>query len=266
MSRPKVWPTSNLLPSGCQPHNLRKMAHGLPHPAWGCWDAEITFPKGFQGNSGLWSGLALQRCTIHSKMPPQMLCRAVQELCRCLTSMIESGDLVNLKMLDVAKRNPVAPASKGRALSLMPRVEPPVSVTAPSQLTTSEPEEAAPPEELALVPRWETTGTPWLLPVMDRWVQFTPTGAGRLAHEHNPGSPTGFCLIGVHTGDYITFSSDGWGMLWVTVPDCCPNVPDLGTPTIGPAHTPRSTWLWGGALSKHNALYLIYEWLQVGPA
>ena len=46
--------------------------------------------------------------------------------------MIESGQLVDLKMLDVAGRYPMAPASKGRAQSLTPRTEPPVSVLIPS--------------------------------------------------------------------------------------------------------------------------------------
>ena len=97
--------------------------------------------------------MALQRSTVHSGMLLGMLYRAVQELCRCLVSVIRSGDLVNLEMLDVAKRDPVAPTSKGRALSLMPMVEPPVGGTTPSELTASEPEEATPPEELAQVPR-----------------------------------------------------------------------------------------------------------------
>ena len=86
-------------------------------------------------------------------MPLGMLCGAVQRLCRCLTSVIESGNWVDLKMLDVAERDPLAPTSRGRAMLPMPRVEPPVGVIPPSEPTTSEPEEAAPPEELALVPR-----------------------------------------------------------------------------------------------------------------
>ena len=92
--------------------------------------------KGFQGNSRSSSGVAqrnggtghgLQRCVIHSRMQLGILCGAVQELCRCLTSLIESGDLVNLEMLDVARRDPMAPTSKGRAPSLTPSVEPLVS-------------------------------------------------------------------------------------------------------------------------------------------
>ena len=58
-----------------------------------------------------------------------MLYRAVQELCECLTSVIASGDLGNLKMLDVAERDPMAPTARGRTPSPMPRVEPAVGVT-----------------------------------------------------------------------------------------------------------------------------------------
>ena len=88
--------------------------------------------------------MAFQRCAICSKTPLGMLCRAVQELHRCVTSIIESGDLVDLRMLDVAKRDPVASTSRGRAPLLMPRAEPLVGVTAPSEPTVSEPEEATP--------------------------------------------------------------------------------------------------------------------------
>ena len=84
--------------------------------------------------------MALQRCTIHSRTPPGILCKEVQELCRCLASVIKSGNLVDLGMLDVARRDPVAPVFKEGVPSLMPGVEPPVSVPIPSEPTTSEPE------------------------------------------------------------------------------------------------------------------------------
>ena len=101
----------------------------------------------------------LQRCTAHSGMPLGVLCGAVQELHECLTSMIQSGDLIDLEMLDVAK-DPVAPSSKGRAPSLMPGAEQPFGVNTPSELSASEPEEAAPQEELTLLPRWRPLPTP----------------------------------------------------------------------------------------------------------
>ena len=70
-----------------------------------------------------------------------------------------------LEMLDVAAKDPMAPASEGRAPLLMSRAEPLASVTAHSELNTSEPEEATPPEELTLVPRWRPP-SPWLFPLM----------------------------------------------------------------------------------------------------
>ena len=38
-------------------------------------------------------------------MPPGVLCRVVQELCECLTSVIQSGDLLDLEMLGVAEKD-----------------------------------------------------------------------------------------------------------------------------------------------------------------
>ena len=54
----------------------------------------------------------------------------------------------------------MAPTSKERVLLPMPRVEPPFGVTTPSEPSTSEPEEATPPEELILVPRWRPPAPP----------------------------------------------------------------------------------------------------------
>ena len=112
--------------------------------------------------------MAFQKCTVHSGMPLGILCRAVQELCRCLISMSEKGDLVNLNMLDVAKRDPMAPTSKGKAPSLMPRLEPLVSMATPSEPSASEPEEARLPGKLILVPRWRPLAPPgFSLPWVD---------------------------------------------------------------------------------------------------
>ena len=44
--------------------------------------------------------------------------------------MIQSGTLVDLEMLHVAKKDPVASVSEGKAVLSMPRVDPPISVTA----------------------------------------------------------------------------------------------------------------------------------------
>ena len=74
--------------------------------------------------------------------------------------MIQGGDMVDLEMLDVAMKDPVAPTFEGRAPSVMPRLEPPVGVTTPGKPITLEPEEATPPEEPTLVPRWRPSPPP----------------------------------------------------------------------------------------------------------
>ena len=84
---------------------------------------------------------------------PGVLCRTVQEVHECLTPAIQSSGLIDLEMLEVAEKDPSGPTSAGRAPSLMPRVEPPVSVTTPSEPSALEPGGAAPPEELTFVPR-----------------------------------------------------------------------------------------------------------------
>ena len=53
--------------------------------------------------------MALQRCAIQSRMSPGVLCRAVQEFCNCLAPLLEGSNLPDLKMLDVAKKDPIAP-------------------------------------------------------------------------------------------------------------------------------------------------------------
>ena len=151
---------------------------------------------------------ALQRCAVCSGMSLGVLCKAVQELHECLTSVIQNGNLVDLRILNMAEKDPVAPAPPQRTPSLMPRVEPLVSVTTPSELSTSELEEAAPLEELTLVPRWRPLPPPGF-PSHGHMSLTPPTGTDELAHEHTPRSPTGFCLLGVHTEDHLTFSSDG---------------------------------------------------------
>ena len=58
---------------------------------------------------------ALKRFTVHSRMPLGVLYRAVQELHECLASVIQSSNLLDLEMLDVAEKDPMAPTSEGRA-------------------------------------------------------------------------------------------------------------------------------------------------------
>ena len=97
--------------------------------------------------------MAFQRCAVHSGMPPGVLCRAVQQLHRCLSPLLEKGNLLDLEMLDVARKDPMTPAPAERASSLRPRVEEPVGVPTPNELSALEPEEAAQSEDLALVQR-----------------------------------------------------------------------------------------------------------------
>ena len=130
----------------------------------GAWDYQVM-----QAEEKVALAKALQRCAVCSRMPPGVLCRAVQECHECLASMTHIGNLVDLEILDVAEKDPVAPASKGRSLLLMPRVEPLVGVTTPSELSASEPEEATMLEELTLVPRWRPLPSPgFSLPWADR--------------------------------------------------------------------------------------------------
>ena len=137
--------------------------------------------------------MALQRCTVCSGTPPGMLCRAVQELCRCLTSMIESGDLVNLKMLDVARRNPISSPLKGIYHHWHPGqnhqlLYPPL-VSWPCQSQRRLHHERNSP-----LCQDEDHWHAWTFTFVGGWVWFTPTRAGGLAHEH---TPTGLCLLGV---------------------------------------------------------------------
>ena len=80
-----------------------------------------------------------------------MLSEAVQEFCRCLTPLVEHGDLLDLKMLDVPKKNSVAPfvPTEG-ASSSEPRAEEPISLHAPNKPPTLKCKEAAHSEELTL--------------------------------------------------------------------------------------------------------------------
>ena len=116
--------------------------------------------KEFQGTQDyqvLWyeemvvPAMALHRCALHSRMPPGVLCRAVQELCRCLAPLLERGVLLDLDMLVMTRKDLMTPAPAERASSQRPRVEEPISVPASSEPTVSEPEEAAQPEEFAVV-------------------------------------------------------------------------------------------------------------------
>ena len=88
--------------------------------------------------------LVLQRCAIWSGMPLGVLCRAVQELHRCLTPVLESGNLLDLTMLDVVEKNPMTPpVPTERASSPEPREEEPIGLPTPAKLPTLEPKEVS---------------------------------------------------------------------------------------------------------------------------
>ena len=114
----------------------------------GAWDYQVV-----QAEETVALAQVLQRCTVHSGMPQGVLCGAVQGLHECLASVIQSGNMFDLKKLDMAEKDPVAPVSEERAPPPMPRVDLPVSETASSEPGALEPEEATPLEELTLVLR-----------------------------------------------------------------------------------------------------------------
>ena len=100
----------------------------------------------------------LQRCAVQSGMPQGMLCRAVQELCKCLAPLLKKGDLLNLTILDVMEKDPVTPhvpterASSPEKIS-EPREEEQIDLPAPNKQPASEPEKPACSGELALAQR-----------------------------------------------------------------------------------------------------------------
>ena len=123
------------------------------------------------------------------------------------------------------------------------------------------PVEATPPEELALMPRWRPSPPPGLSlswadksdsppPDQVNWPMSIPLGV-----------QLEFASLGSIQVTVSHFFSDGWGALWAPVPESCPDIPDPGTPTLGPAWTPGSSWPWRD-LNKCKALYLLHKWLQ----
>ena len=85
------------------------------------WCAEMRRfpPPPFKGCQDIWVkwwdemvvlALALQQCAIQSRMPPGMLCRAVQEFHRCLAPLLEKGDELDISVLDMVEKDPVTPS------------------------------------------------------------------------------------------------------------------------------------------------------------
>ena len=80
---------------------------------------------------------------MQSGMPPWVLCGAVQELCQCLAPLIEEDGLLDLEMLDVSEKDPMAstPASAPSSPTPDPEGEEQV-VQIPKESCASEPAEA----------------------------------------------------------------------------------------------------------------------------
>ena len=160
MSKSKGWPTGKPQHSGYQLHNRKKMACEPPHPAWGCWSKRTTFPQSTSKEPGIieWCGMKkwwtgpgpLEACCPFQKTPRDAQwsnTRAPQMSC----PLLDMGDLLDLDMLDMVRKDLVTPATAERASSLRPKVEELIGVPTPSESTTLEPEEATQPEEFTLV-------------------------------------------------------------------------------------------------------------------
>ena len=198
-------------------------------------------------------------------MPPGVLCRAVQELCRCLTPVIESGNQFDLDMLNVAERDPVAHTSAERVHIADTREEEPISVPAPSYPLASEPEEAVQPEELALVPR-EDHHAPWVYPFMGRWVWTTLLEEADWPVSMSIGAQLGLTSMESAANDHIPLPSNGHEVqCQYQSQDHCLHVPGPDVPTTGPApilgpdltHLPRLR----SSEQMHSAFWVTHEQL-----
>ena len=67
--------------------------------------------------------LALQSYADQSGIPPAVLCGVVQEHCQCLAPLLVGDSLLNVEMLEVAERGPVAPAPASTPASPTPEPE-----------------------------------------------------------------------------------------------------------------------------------------------
>ena len=150
-------------------------------------------------------------------------------------------------MLDVVKKDPVTPAPAERASSLRPRAEEPIGVPAPNKTPTSEPEEAAPSEEWALVQRRRPPAPPGFTL---SWVD--ESGPTPLEEVDWPVSIPLRAQL-----DLTSLSPCRWPSLTTRNGQGMISVPNPDIPTTDLAWTLRPTWLlstdWR-ALSKHNTL------------
>ena len=110
-------------------------------------------PKDFHGNHNCWEvrkeemialAMALQSCAVQLGMSPGVLCGVVQELCQCLAPLLEGDSLLNLEMLDIVKKDPMAPAPASAPASPTPESKEEEQILqVPEEPCASEPEEAA---------------------------------------------------------------------------------------------------------------------------
>ena len=157
-------------------------------------------PRRFQGSLGLLSGVG-RRDSGLGQGSIKIHCLFWDALRSALQSCAGTAQV---PCLPISSKNPMAPTSEGRSPSLIPQVEPPISVTATSKMSISEPGEAAQSVVLTLYQDGDHC-LPQLFPVMGWWVWPIPTETNMLVHAHTPGSPTGLYILGVHMGDSHTF-------------------------------------------------------------
>ena len=143
---------------------LERMADGSLCPALVCWGKRTIFPQKTSKESGMteWCKVKKQWCWQwpFRGVPSDLEClgprgalQSSKELHRCFTPLLEMGNLLDLKMLDMVRKDPMTPAPVGRVSLPRPRAQEPIGVPVPNEPTTLESEEAAHPEELALVQR-----------------------------------------------------------------------------------------------------------------
>ena len=194
--------------------------------------------------------MTLQRCTICSGMPPGCSAEQYKSSADALPPTWE-GKSTRSWHVGCGKEGPCdsCTCKKGPITETQSRRI--NQCTCPSKPTALESEEAAQPEEFAIVPRkdhWHPLG----LPLHGQMSLAHPLYRRQTGPWAYPGSPTGFCLFGNPAGNHTSLPSDGQGMIWVPVLDHC-----LDVPTTGPAQTLRPTGLFStdwGALSECNAL------------
>ena len=103
-------------------------------------------------NSGTGHGPPKMQCPVWNA--PGVICRAVQKLHRCLTLLVQQYNLLDLEMLDMARKDPMAsPVPTVLASSLGPRVEEPIGIPNPDKPPALEPKKAVHSEELTLMQR-----------------------------------------------------------------------------------------------------------------